>query len=420
MGFASLGCAPEGAAPNDSAFHVEKLVPPAQCPTAGYVGYLATDPVPVIPHPIGGRLYVTGDLQGAPHPWIASLIAANLIKVTDRCSREQISARDVLERYSPSERLPVGEWDVAWQGGPDIVVQIGDLVHGGPVGKGGVNSVGAVKFANKLRAALRTKGGALFAIMGNHDYGLLTSPLGFPYLALGTEAKSDFCAEFFGHRTEVGGFVRRMVIALRVGRVLLSHTGLIGDADLTRAGNPSLAGYEDRDAFRQNNFRPLDVIGFRRVVRAALGKLHHPSKELFGILKHHPWRGAVVPDVVNTPYTMPRDWMTRMAGPLQRYFDRIGVKDIVVGHSSTVSGDNPTRRVMYRRILSAGGDTYSFVKTDTQLALYHQRALGKGPKDWMLRCARWGEGGRCASFERLQLVEGGPAIVGAWKEVPQH
>lgn len=431
------GCRAEGAR---DPFEVEDKAEGLRCPedpglreAPEAYRYLEQDLFVDLP-PTHRPLYIVGDVQGGAQAWMAAMIAAGLTEVRDLDAGGQL--------LSPVEALLQGDLDqrrmqrlrIRWTGKDALVVQVGDLIHGGRYQANTTDNLGVLRYALALEEAIAEAGteGKLVLLIGNHDYAFLTSPQekSFPQLrdlfaqgersrldddvarlidaAGGLEGEAEarvqrgLCRGLFPNASFFGRRLRSLALALRVNRVFVSHTGFIGVPELSDEG---------RCSSPNSATSPLDAYVARGA--AALSGLPRPDPFLVDHLPPSPAHDPLRPQRADRGGVLGEaNWWERPSWPSPaarsgpenerfswaEYFEALGAEAIVFGHSSRPFSDKDwekTRALSYAPSQgNSSSDTYRLYKTDVSLydrkrQLLQQGASWNSEADWILRCVDW-------------------------------
>jgi hypothetical protein len=144
---------------------------------------------------------------------------------------------DLLLRYGLIKSEPPRPRDAVWAGGDATLVVAGDMINKGPA------SLKVIEAVMALEASARRTGGAVFALIGNHEAEFLSEPMSHKFDGadrLGGELEAESPPvdrrAFADGVDPRGAWVRSLPFCARIGTWFFSHAGDTGGATLDGLG----------------------------------------------------------------------------------------------------------------------------------------------------------------------------------------
>jgi hypothetical protein len=149
---------------------------------------------------------------------------------------------DLLLRYGLITSEPSQPRDAVWAGANATLVVAGDMINKGPA------SLKVIEAVMALEASARREGGAVVALLGNHEAEFLGEPMSHKFDGLdriGGELEAESPPvdrrAFAGGVDARGAWIRSLPFCARIGSWFFSHAGDTGGATLEGLGATLLA-----------------------------------------------------------------------------------------------------------------------------------------------------------------------------------
>lgn len=332
----------------------------------------------------GRPLYVLGDIQGLYPMLLLPLVLDGRVALND-ASDEALDADDLLAELE--SQTPVGmrlddtampriAWKLRWLKATRGV-QVGDLITGR--GFGSLRSLAALNALQETALGTRSQ---IEALLGNHDYGVLTQPHLKHYHPLRTTFKEELaehslCTTLTRPGAALYRYLHNRPLMLRFGETVFAHTGQT---------------FGQRPAKLKHSFQAA-MARLPRAAHALQSVRQHAGEELREglIYRRKFW------------YPAPRHVS------LKDYYGRLDARTLIVGHAKSMFDEASTYGI-HRAIFAQTGDgtqpELSVIKTESGLDRFHKTDNDdryRWSRDWALRCLAPEDDGSCPRWETLRL-----------------